>query len=419
MCGLRHAAVVLSGNELLDGRIRDANGTLVCDDLSARGVKVTSCMTVADDKELLTTALRSALASRPDLLIVGGGLGTTHDDLTAECLAVVLGVELEEDAVALAMLEDSLRAVAERRQTTVRELMPQARRQAFLPRGMEPLPPAGVAPGMSGVCEGTRIYAFPGVPAEFRAMWSHVVEGLVRDDFFPAVRTRVLRIVGSGEPPVAAALATVPHDLLETGITIGGGEVTVKLRYPHAPKALRQAETVVAALKEAVTVYSSDGRTVDEVVADWLIGRGESVAVAESCTGGLLGGRITSRNGSSTYFQGGVISYANEVKTALLGVSPADLDVHGAVSAEVAAQMSAGVRSVCRSTYGMSVTGVAGPGGGTPDKPVGLVFIGCSGPNGTRVVREQFHGDRDSVRALSVTRALHLLREYIGEQERT
>lgn len=414
MGGMPCAAVVLSGNELLDGRVRDENGFCVAAELSGRGVKVASVVTVADDAERLTAALRYSLDGEPDLLIVGGGLGTTHDDLTAVCLAGALGVDLAEDAVAVAMLEESLRGVAVRRHVTVEELLPQARRQARLPAGGVPLPPAGVAPGIAARHGRTRIFAFPGVPREFRTMWRQVARGLADEGFFPEVVVRLVRVFGSGEPAVAAALEAAPSDLLETGITVGGGEVTVKLRYLPTAEAAAQADDVVKALQGSVCVFSLDGRTVDDMVADLLGGRGESLAVAESCTGGALGGRITERPGSSMYFRGGVISYANDLKEELLGVPSSELLRHGAVSAEVAAAMAGGVRAACRATYGLSVTGIAGPEGGTAQKPVGLVYVGCSGPQGTRVSREHFPGDRADVRAYSATRALHLLREHIA-----
>ena len=408
------AAIVLSGNELLDGRVRDSNGSYVSADLSDRGVKVTSLTTVADDAARLTAALRCALAEEPDLLVVGGGLGTTHDDLTATCLAEALGVPLREDPLALAMLKVSLSDVAERRRVSVQDLLPQARRQARLPAGGTPLPPAGVAPGIAARRGRTRVFAFPGVPHEFRAMWRQVAVELAGEGFFPDVVTRIVRVFGSGEPSVAAVLATAPRDLLETGITVGGGEVTVKLRHLLTAPAAAQAEALVAALVQALPVFSTDGRTIDDMIADLLCAGGESLAVAESCTGGAVGGRITGRPGSSAYFRGGVISYADEVKHVVLGVSSRDLQRHGAVSGEVAAAMADGVRRVCGATYGLSVTGVAGPAGATQEKPVGLVYVGCSGPRGTRVCRERFSGDRAAVRGHASTRALHLLREDIA-----
>ena len=166
-------------------------------------------------------------------------------------------------------------------------------------------------------------------------------------------------------------------------------------------------------------MFSTDGRTIDEMVADGLRARGATVAVAESCTGGLVGGRLTALPGSSDYFLGGVVAYANDVKVAALGVEPRLLDRHGAVSAEVATAMAEGARHATGATYGLSTTGVAGPDGGTAEKPVGLVFVGCAGPSGAHAVRQRFPGDRQSVREWAVARALHLLREtFAGEDGR-
>jgi nicotinamide-nucleotide amidase len=407
---LPRAAVLLSGNELLDGRTRDTNGAFVSADLSARGVKVTSVLTVADDAERLSAALRYSLEAAPDLLVVGGGLGTTHDDLTAQCLAEVLGVTLREHPQALAWVEERVRLVARRRHTSFEDVFPLARRQALLPDGAAPVPPAGVAPGIAVRRGPTRIYAFPGVPYEFEAMWAGVAAELEADGVFPDVAVRVARVFGVGELQVGPVLDSTAHDLLETGINVGGGEVTVRLRYRRSPPAEAQAAQVIAALQSAVPVFSTDGRTVDDIVADGLRGAGARVAVAESCTGGLLGARFTARAGSSDYFLGGVISYANQVKMDLVAVPPGMLAQYGAVSEEVAGAMAEGVRAATRADYGLGITGVAGPDGGTPEKPVGLVYVGCAGPAGTRVVRGHFPGDRASVREFSCTAALHLLR---------
>ncbi|MBE3034392.1 MAG: nicotinamide-nucleotide amidohydrolase family protein [Actinobacteria bacterium] len=411
---LPRAAVVLSGNELLDGRIRDTNGAYLSADLSLRGVKVTSVLTVADDKEHLTSALEYSLAAEPDLLVVGGGLGTTHDDLTAACLARALGVGLDEDPAALAMLEERVRWVAERRHLDFEEVFPLARRQALLPVGSTPVPPAGLAPGIAARRGPTRIYAYPGVPYEFEAMWLSTAERLQAEGFFPDVAVRIVRIFGVGELQVAPLLETTPHDLLETGINVGRGEVTVRLRYRRGAPADAQAAAVVAALEAGAPVFSSDGRTVDDVVADGLRERGLTLAVAESCSGGLLGARLTERSGSSDYFVGGVISYANEVKMGLLDVPAGMLAQYGAVSEEVAGAMAAGARAATGSDYALAVSGVAGPDGGTPDKPVGLVYVACGGPRRTKVVRGLYPGDRASVRDYSVSTALHLLRRELA-----
>jgi nicotinamide-nucleotide amidase len=411
--GAPRAAVILSGNELLDGRTRDTNGAFVCDDLSRRGVKVTERLTVADDRERLAAALRHALGGTPDLLVLGGGLGTTHDDLTAECLAEVLGVPLEEDAGALAFVEERVRAVAARRNLDYQETFHLARRQALLPAGATPVPPAGVAPGIAARAGRTRIFAYPGVPYEFQQMWLETAAALERDGFFPDVAVRTVRVFGVGELQVGPVLDALPHDLVELGINVGGGEVTVRIRHRREPGGQAQADALVEALEAGVPVYSTDGRTVDDLVAGALRGRGLTLAVAESCTGGLLGSRITARPGSSDYFLGGVISYGNQAKIDLLDVPPDVLARHGAVSEEVAGAMAEGARARLGADYALSVTGVAGPDGGTPEKPVGLVYLGCAGPEGTQVRRGSFPGDRESVRTFSATSALHLLRRAL------
>lgn len=407
--GAPRAAVVLSGNELLDGRTRDTNGAFVCDDLSRRGVKVTELLTVADDRERLGAAFAHALAAEPDLLVVGGGLGTTHDDLTAECLAEVLGVELAEHPEALGFVADSVRALAARRHLDFEQTLALARRQARLPAGSTPVAPAGVAPGIAARAGRTRIYAYPGVPYEFQQMWLATAAALEREGFFPDVRARMVRIFGVGELQVGPVLDALPHERVELGINVGGGEVTVRIRHRREPAAQAQADALVAALEAAVPVYSTDGRSVDDLVAGELRGRTLTLAVAESCTGGLLGARLTSRPGSSDYFAGGVITYSNQAKTDLLGVPAGLLTRYGAVSEEVARAMAEGAREALRADYALSVTGVAGPDGGTADKPVGLVYLGCAGPQDTRVRRGDFPGDRDTVRAFSTTSALHLL----------
>jgi nicotinamide-nucleotide amidase len=411
--GAPRAAVVLSGNELLDGRTRDANGVFVCDELSRRGVKVMELLTVADDAERLVAALRHALAGAPDLLVVGGGLGTTHDDLTAECLAEVLGVPLAEDPDALAYVEASARAVARRRHLDFDEMFALARRQARLPAGSTPVPPAGVAPGIAARSGATRIFAYPGVPYEFQQMWLATAAELDDQDFFPDVVVRMVRVFGVGELQVGPILDRLPHDLLELGINVGGGEVAVRIRHRRHAAAEGQAGALVEALEAGVPVYSTDGRTVDDVVAEQLRSRRLTLAVAESCTGGLLGARITSRPGSSDYFLGGIISYADRAKQDLLGVPAGTLARYGAVSREVAVIMAEGARAALGADYALSITGVAGPDGGTAAKPVGLVYVACAGPGGTSVREGSFPGDRESVRTFSATAALHLLRAVL------
>jgi nicotinamide-nucleotide amidase len=408
------AAVLLTGSELLDGCTRDRNGFYLGESLSRRGARVTHVLIAPDDRDVLATGLAFLLEQRPSILVLSGGLGTTHDDLTAELVAQATGRPLESHPEAVRMVEATTRRVAARRGLDVDGLLPEMIRQALLPAGSRPIAPAGVAPGFVLRHEGTVLVALPGVPWEVEAMWPGVLDELARELGLTPGRSLILRCYGWGEVQVAAELRTLPTDLLQVAVTASQGEVRVVASHDEGDAAAAaQAEYLAAALRAAAPVFSSDGRTIDEIVADLLRGRGETVAVAESCTGGLLGGRLTELPGSSDYFLGGVISYTDAIKGNLLGV-PADvLAEHGAVSRAVARSMAQGVRDRLGSTYGLSVTGIAGPAGGTPHKPVGLVYVGCAAPAGTLVRRHQSPGDRSAVRDWSTTAALHLLREAL------
>ncbi len=410
---LPRGVVLLSGDELLDGRTRDTNGAFLSAELAREGVRVVRLMVVPDDMGLLVGALEEAVALDPAVIVLSGGLGTTHDDLTASAVAEATGRVLEEDAEALEMVARRTREVAGRRQLDYDWVFARTRRQALLPRGARPIPPVGVAPGIALRHGRARIYALPGVPSELHAMWSWVRGELAAAGVLTGVVSRIVRIFGVGELQVGEIVDAAPRGLVDVAVNVGGGEVAVRLRHARTESAQAEADALVGALEAGVPVFSSDGRTVDELLADVLRAGRATVAVAESCTGGLLGGRLTALPGSSDYFLGGVVAYANEVKTAALGVDAALLARHGAVSPEVAAAMAEGARRVVGATFGLSTTGVAGPAGGSGDKPVGLVFVGCAGPGGTRTVRERFPGDRQSVREWAVARALHLLREEL------
>lgn len=248
-------------------------------------------------------------------------------------------------------------------------------------------------------------------------MWQTAAADLEREGVFPSGGLSLVRIHGVGELQVAPVLeraVAASAGLLRAGITAGDGEIIVALRHDGGDEGRRAAEQAGAALAAELPVYSRDDRDIDAMLADALRARGETVAVAESCTGGLLGARFTARPGSSDYFVGGVISYADEVKAKLLGVPAQLLAQHGAVSEPVAAAMAAGVITATGATWGIGITGIAGPDGGSAEKPVGLVYIGCAGPVGPRVERHDFSGDRDGVRNQAVTAALHALRCDLG-----
>ncbi len=408
------AAVLLTGSELLDGRTRDRNGHYLGGTLARRGFRMGHIVISPDDAGALRRDLAALLAEAPAVLVVSGGLGTTHDDLTAATVAAVTGHELASDPAALRMVTDSTRRVAARRGLPADELLPQMSRQALLPRGAWAIAPAGVAPGFVLRHGATSIVALPGVPWEVEAMWPAVLDTLAAEAGVAPPRTLSVRLYGWGEVQVAALLRDAATDRLRVAITASTGEVTVTIAHQaDDPAATTQADALVAALA-AGPVFSSDGRTVDQLVADLLRSRGATVATAESCTGGLLGGRLTELPGSSDYVLGGAVTYADAAKRDLLGVPAELLREHGAVSEPVARAMAEGARARLGATYALSTTGVAGPGGGSPGKPVGLIFIACAAPDGTVVRRHEFPGDRDTVRAWSVVAALHLLRRAVA-----
>ncbi len=409
------AAVLLTGSELLDGRTRDRNGHYLGGTLAAGGFAVDHVVLAPDDPDVLRDDLRFLLSRRPALLVTSGGLGTTHDDLTAAIVAEITGKPLTRDPEALRMVTETTRRVAGRRGLAFDELLPAMSRQALLPRGSRVVPPAGVAPGFVVRHEATAIVALPGVPWELEAMWPGVLTTLAAEAGVTPARRLTLGVYGWGEVQVAALLDDAPTERLRLAITAASGEVTVTAGYDADDEgAAAQADALAAALRAAAPVFSSDGRTIDLIVADLLRGEGATVALAESCTGGLLGGRLTELPGSSDYVLGGAVVYADAAKHELLGVPSALLATEGAVSEPVARAMADGAKDRLGATYGLSVTGIAGPGGATADKPVGLVYIGCAGPAGTVVRRREFPGDRATVRAWSVVSALHLLRRTIA-----
>ena len=414
MSAAPRVAVLLTGSELLDGRVRDRNGATLTSSLASRGARVTHLLTVPDDAQRIVAALRFSLDQALALLVVSGGLGTTHDDLTTAAVAQAVGRDLAEDPQALAWVEERTRAICVSRGLEYDLMISQARRQALLPAGSRPLAPAGAAPGFTLVVDGTMVVVLPGVPAELETMWGSVVDELERQGFFPSVHTRTVRIFGAGELQVVPVVAAVAHDLVDVGVTAAAGEVTVCVRHADGEEAEAQAREMVDRLAQQLPVFSTDARTIDELVADRLRALGATVSAAESCTGGLLSARLTALAGSSDYFVGSVVSYANEVKESLLHVPAATIAAEGAVSEEVALDMAAGVVGATGATFGLAITGIAGPAGGTDDKPVGLVYVAVAGPDLRRAFRYLFHGGREAVRIQAVTAALHLLHQAMG-----
>jgi nicotinamide-nucleotide amidase len=406
------AAILVTGDEILRGRIQERNAGLIARSLEPRGVEVERVAVVGDDLDGLVQALRELLSGPADLVCTTGGLGPTHDDLTMEAVARATGRRLVVDAGALAMVEARHAGIAV--DAATRQAVQE--KQASLPGGAVVLPPAGTAPGCLLEHDGRVVVVLPGPPWELEAMWEAALEepalaALIARAGHP--HERVLRLYMVPESRVVEIVADLDADIwdrLHVGICARDAELEVTVRSAlgdvWAADALE--ERLGAALGDAL--YSRDDTSVDEVVARALLAAGQSVAVAESCTGGGLGERLTDRPGSSAYMLGGVISYHDDVKRSVLGVDPEVIRRDGAVSGECARQMAEGVRRLVGSDWALSVTGIAGPGGGTPDKPVGLVYVGRAGPDGAVVEEHRLRGDRARIRQRSVAVALHLLR---------
>jgi nicotinamide-nucleotide amidase len=404
------AEIITIGTELLLGQLVDTNTAVIAAALAEIGVDVFRETSVGDNELRIAQSLREAL-ERADAVILAGGLGPTVDDLTREAVAAATDRPLELDQ---AVIED-LRAFF----TSVgRRMSPNNARQAMFPRWASVLEnPKGTAPGFALEIDQKIIAVMPGPPREMEPMLrDHVLPLLARKfGLRSVIATRVLRTVGISESEVDARIADLFRAGVNPSIAVLAhlGQVDVKLTAKAQTR--EAAHALIDQLEPEIRrhlgehIFSDDGTSLPEALGTALRRRGWSLATAESCTGGLLGTMITSIPGSSDYYRGGAISYSNEAKLQLLGVPPDLIARHGAVSQEVAAAMASAAREKLGSTISLSITGVAGPGGGTPDKPVGLVFIGFADATGSvEVQRLQIPGDREAVRHRAALRALML-----------
>jgi nicotinamide-nucleotide amidase len=380
------------------------------------GIVVRRKVVVGDSREDLADAVASAL-SRADLVITTGGLGPTDDDLTREAVAGVLGLELDEDPSIVA----SIAARFARRGSVMPEIN---RRQALVPRGATVLAnPAGTAPGLLIEAGDRMVVLFPGPPRELSAMFdAHFAPRLAALAGSRRLQRRVIKIIGRAESEVDAVASPIYTPFasgplpVETTILASAGQIELHLSAAGDDDAAVAArlEAGVAALAEALApfVFSTDDRSLEAVVGGLLAARGWRVALAESCTGGRLAGRLTDVPGSSAWVVGGVVAYANEVKIAELGVPAATIDAMGAVSEPVARAMAEGVRDRLGANVGIGITGIAGPDGGTVEKPVGTVVIAVAATE-TLVRTFRFSGDRELVRRHSTSTALDMLRRLL------
>lgn len=410
------AGLLLTGSELLLGLIADEHTRFLARELDRVGVGLRRVVLVGDQHEEIAAGLH-ALADC-DLVITAGGLGPTHDDLTMAVVAEVVGVDLQHDPGLHATIAAITEGYARRRGIDPAVNAVGDHKQALVPAGGRVLEPVGTAPGVVAEWGARLICVLPGPPRELHAMWADALaSGALAEVLERAepLERRTLRITGVGESSVANAFAEAGGDAGGTITTICARELEVEVTMRAAPSAhpglVRLDEGLRRLLGDAV--YADDERPLEEHVVDLLRARGWRIACAESCTAGLVAARIANVPGASDVLLGGVIAYANAVKRELLGVSQETLLHDGAVSEACARELAIGVRASLGADVGVSVTGVAGPGGGSPEKPVGLIHLHCSTPRGEHPLRIELPGDREQVRSWSTTVALQLVRRAV------
>jgi nicotinamide-nucleotide amidase len=412
-----NAEIIAVGSEMLTPFRMDTNSLYLTEQLNRLGVDVIFKSIVGDNFRNLVGAAQHGLF-RSDIVIFIGGLGPTEDDLTREAVAEALGLTVRRDSDVLTRLEQRF---AERGWT----MSPNNAKQADVLEGATVLPnPNGTAPGqwLSGEFDGREhiVVLLPGPPHELKALFEAEVRERLHAKVPPAfLAVRTLKIAMLGESAVDARVAPIykRYADVETTILAGAGEIELHFKSvaPTQDAAQGRVDEVAGVVEDELddAVYSRNGESLEQIVGYWLQMRNATVAVAESCTGGLLAERITSIGGSSRYFLGGAVVYSNALKTELAGVPAEMIDRHGAASREVAAALAEGIRYRCESTLGVGITGVAGPGGGTPDKPVGLVFHAVASSTGTEVVQRNFPGDRKRIRRFASTMALDMVRKKL------
>jgi len=412
-----NAEIIAIGSELLTPFRQDTNSLFLTAELNKLGVDVDYKTVVGDDRNRLTSIARIAL-DRADVVIFMGGLGPTEDDLTREAVAAALHLQLKRDPDIVASLY--ARFAARKIKMPDNNL-----KQADVIMGASALPnQKGSAPGqyLEGTIDGRErmVILLPGPPVELKPMFKDEVLPRLQRKLPPAfIATRELRIALMPESECDTRVAPIykEHKDVETTILAPVGEVQLHLK--ARGKSAEEAQEKVDALAEELedelgdNVFSSRGESLEQIVGYFLDMRGSTVAVAESCTGGLLGQRLSSVSGSSRYFLGGAIVYSNELKRSLADVPPLLLKEHGAVSREVAIALAEGIRKKCKSTFGVAVTGIAGPTGGTPEKPIGLVYHAIADGKKTEVVKRNFPSERDRVRWWASQQALDMIRRKL------
>jgi nicotinamide-nucleotide amidase len=433
----RHAraGIVVTGTEVLTGRVSDRNGPWLAERLRELGVEIAYTTIVGDRPQDMRAALDFLAGQGVELILTSGGLGPTADDMTAEVVGGFQGREMVLDSELEGRIAEILRGLASRfPHLDMDAIRAGNRKQATIPRGATVLEPVGTAPGLvvapadtGPEAAGPTVVVLPGPPRELQPMWrAAVASGVLAPALVNAatINQRTLRLFGIPESEIAETLRVaeregVQLERLEVTTCLKRGEVEVVTRYAPAEEQIYDEFQRVVAARHADTLFSRDGSTVDEQVAALLRGDGsrptQSIATAESCTGGLLAARLTELAGASDYYAGGLIVYSNEAKVALAGVQGELIERHGAVSAEVARALADGARQALGADVGVGITGIAGPGGGSEEKPVGLVWLSVTLADHEPLTRSiNLPGSRVDIRDRSTTVAMHLVRRALG-----
>ncbi len=419
------AGILVTGTEVLNGRVSDRNGPWISERLGELGVEVAQILVVGDRPEDLEAGLRFLAAEGVELIVTSGGLGPTADDLTAEVVGrfagreMVLDEEMEEKIAAI------LRAFASRwRRFDTEAILAANRKQAMIPRGSTALDPEGTAPGLVVPAGEVVVIVLPGPPRELQPMWRRAIEAAPAQEVLAratTLRGYTLRMFGVPESEIARSLVEIESagtaiDAVEITTCLRRGEIEIDVRWRE--QAAAEAEAVKRGLIERHKqfLFSVDGTTIDEIVAGLL--RGHRLGLAESCSGGQMASRITSRPGASDYFAGSAVTYSNQAKVSLLGVEQELIERHGAVSPEVAEAMAIGALERFEADVAVSITGIAGPEGGSEEKPVGYVCFNARLADGTSIARDPvIPGGRDDIRERSSLVGLHLLRTMLGSDD--
>ena len=406
--------IITIGNELISGKTLDLNARYAADRLTSSGLIVQKITSVGDDHEALEKAINSALTNSR-FIIATGGLGSTKDDITSAIVAKTVGKPLKVNEA----MRRKIERIAEQRGSGMTRSL---EKMAMMPEGSKIIDSSGNICGYSLIKGECRLFFLPGVPEQMRYMLDKFVLPEILSDYdsLPVVRQRLLKLYGIGEPEIAEIFEDI--DIESSEVSLGfypnfpENHINIRIRGKEESSTIKELNRVESYIRNIFGdhIFAEDDKTLEGVVGEILIDKKITLSLAESCTGGLIGQRLTSIPGSSKYLEGGVVVYSNQAKIRLLGVSPSNLESFGAVSKQVVLEMARGIRERMQTNLGLAITGIAGPDGGTREKPVGTVHIGLSSEKGTITERYLFNGNRDQIRLNASSMALDWIRRNLN-----